>query len=400
MAICSATTYVNDWPAIHCDSPSFQFSQTFYYFPNERSCWFYALHRMNSINIDKLSHLWINDMKIRYSRIDWFFSIFMLFSSDRFRIARVSEQLIILNFQHNVNCSIYLNQFVWMRAQGEQVDSTRPVIWNNWSLDELKRWLTLCVQFFFFPVDTWKAISLFVMPPLCRVVVDQGAQYRLNACVSRAPEPELFLHDFFLRTFQLEYISLLIQFYPDIVNKCAMNASRLCVFEFRGKQWYRKAKKWWKKEKRFTASTLYMFIVEIVACAWCLYLCGGLMGIEYALQYLRLRTYVIHYMERRETNYTAYELWVLSVVSSVCERNELRTQRSRTRSTHTTWIVRALAELCVISHIPQTRFARMNGIAVCRWYAFHWTLWFGLEWLQSINYEPPSDRQPQHHIIT
>lgn len=51
-----------------------------------------------------------------------------------------------------------------------------------------------------------------------------------------------------------------------------------------------------------------MFIVEIVACAWCLYLCGGLMGIEYALQYLRLRTYVIHYMERRETNYTAYEL--------------------------------------------------------------------------------------------
>lgn len=192
-------------------------------------------------------------------------------------------------------------------------------------------------------------------------------------CVCLSREPELFLHDFFFPSYVSTwiYISLLIQFYPDIVNKCAMNAVRLCVFEFRGEQWYRKAKKWWKKEmkkikKRFTASTLYMSIVEIVACAGCLYLCGGLLGILYALQYLRLRTDVIHYMERRETNYTAYELWVLSMVSSVCERNELRTQRSRTRSNRTTWNVRASAELCVVSHMPQMRPARMNGIAVCR----------------------------------
>lgn len=152
--------------------------------------------------------------------------------------------------------------------------------------------------------------------------------------MSLSRPPELFLHVFFFFFFSTLlllhvstsiYISLLIQFYPDIVNKCMIKAMRACVFfEFRGKQWYRKVKK--KRRKKKKIHSKHSLHVHCGNCCVCLVL----VLVWWTHEYKHIRfvgAYVIH----MKWLTTAYELWVLSMVSSVCVRNELRIQHSRTR---------------------------------------------------------------------
>lgn len=131
---------------------------------SERTIIFVLCITLNEpINIDKVSIYGFTIWNSLFWLIDWFNWMLLCFFCWFDFKSHVSPNKLIVNFEHNVNFGI-----LEITMQGEQVDSTRPVIWKNWSLDQTMAHTLRTI----FPSSLGKLYILFFfeMPPLCRVV--------------------------------------------------------------------------------------------------------------------------------------------------------------------------------------------------------------------------------------